>query len=198
MITKSNQLNTQVTHSEDALIDSGADTTCLGPAFHIISTTDCFVNMIGYDNDMVKNNLQIGDGITLATNDSGNKVLLWFNEGIIHPEGKSILSVNQMREHYVEVNDIAKRYGGQQNLKVIEGDTLPLKYKDSLLWLKIEYPQDDDFTKYPIIEMTTDVPWDPSASGTHALHSMIKMEDVDYEKLRKCLAWKPIEVIKKP
>ena len=70
MITKSNQLNSQVTHSEDALIDSGADTTCLGPAFHIISTTDRFVNMIGYDNDMVKNNLQIGDGITLATNDS--------------------------------------------------------------------------------------------------------------------------------
>ena len=52
---------------ENALIDSGADTTCLGPAFRIIGTTDRKVDITGCDDQMVKYDLTVGDGITLAT-----------------------------------------------------------------------------------------------------------------------------------
>ena len=92
---------------EKALVDSGADTCCLGPAFRIMSTTNRVVNVYGYDKSMVKKDLPIGEGITLATCANGEKMLLWFNEGIIHEDGKTILSVNQMRNHQVEVNDVA-------------------------------------------------------------------------------------------
>ena len=70
--------------TENALIDFGTDTTCLGPAFKVISTTNRTVNVIGYDDTMVKHDLQVGDGITLATNDQGQNVLLCFNEAIIN------------------------------------------------------------------------------------------------------------------
>ena len=119
------QVNGDDAHSEEkeerALIDSGADTCCMGPAFRIIATTDRTVNVYGYDKSMVKKDLPIGEGITLATNKEGEKVLLRYNKGIINKDGKSILSVNQVRNHQVEVNNTAKIHGGKQNLCTMEG-----------------------------------------------------------------------------
>ena len=97
----------------------------MGPAFKIIATTERTVNVYGYDKTMVKKDLPIGEGITLATNEEGEKVLLRYNKGIINKGGKSILSVNQMRNHQVQVNDTAKVHGGEQSLNTMEGHVLP-------------------------------------------------------------------------
>ncbi len=114
------------TNEELALVDSGTDTTCLGPAFRIIATTDRTANLVGFDDDMIKEDLYIGDGITLATTENGEKVLLRFNEGIIHQKGKSIFSIDQMRSFGIQVNDTAKVYDGKQNLVTHEDEVLPL------------------------------------------------------------------------
>ena len=72
------------------LIDTGADTCVMGPAFCIISTTSRFVDMIGAEPGMVCKDLEIGTGVTLATNTDGDRVILRFNETIINDKtGKS-------------------------------------------------------------------------------------------------------------
>ena len=76
---------------EDALIDSGADTTCFGPAFRVINTSPRTVNIVGYDDAISSSSLKIGDAVTTAVTSDGQRMLLRFNEGIINPTHKSIL-----------------------------------------------------------------------------------------------------------
>ena len=180
------------------LIDTGADTCVLGPAFRIISSTDRTVDMVGAQADMIRENLVIGSGVTLATLENGENVILRFNESLINDKiGKSILGVNQVRHHQHEVNETAEYFGGQQNIVTLEEKTIPLKFQDSMTWLKISYPSDEDLTSLPIIEMTSDVPWDPSLTGQRPIAPMTKKKPPDYEQYRKCLGWKPEQVIKK-
>ena len=99
------------TTTEDVLVDGGADTTVLGPAFKIIASTNRSVNIEGYDNSKVTYDLQIGEGITLAHDMHGHKVLLRFNESIIHDTGQSILGANHMRYHQIKVDDVTTIFG---------------------------------------------------------------------------------------
>jgi len=193
-----NATKTSKNKEENALIDSGADTTCLGPAFRIIGTTDRKVDITGCDDQMVKYDLTVGDGITLATTENGEKVLLLFNEGIVNEEGRSIIAVNQMREHGIEVNDIAKKYSGKQNIQVEEDLSIPLEYSKALTWINISYPTDDDMQNYPIIEMTSDIPWEPSDDSSEYIMKVTKKpKEPDLKRLRQCLGWKPVEVVEK-
>ena len=66
-----------------------------------------------------------------------------------------------------------------------------------MTWLKISYPSDEDLTSLPIIEMTSDVPWNPSLTGQRPIAPMTKKKPPDYEQYKKCLGWKPEQVIKK-
>ncbi len=183
---------------EKALIDSGADTCCMGPAFKITSTTNRSVNVYGYDKSMVKKDLVIGEGITLATNANGDNVLLRVNEGIIHQDGKSILSVNQMRNYQVKVNDIAKVHGGHQNLTTLDGHEFLLEYDQSLMWIDLKHPSEDDLDKYPIVDITSDIQWNPSNTPEVIATAIIKEEKAaDIDKIKPCLGWKPMEVIEK-
>ena len=150
---------------EEVLIDSGADTSCLGPAFRVIATTDRVVDIVGYDDSKAAVDLPVGDGITLATNAEGEKVLLRVNEAIINANCKSILSVDQMRHYDIDVNEKPRRYGGQQNLVTLEEQVIPLQYRESLVWLRIERPTKEDMALYPIIQLTSDQPWDPGNQG---------------------------------
>ena len=185
---------------EEVLIDSGADTSCLGPAFRVIATTDRIVDIVGYDENKVAVDLPIGDGVTLATNAEGEKVLLRVNEAIINANCKSILSVDQMRHYDIDVNEKPKRYGGKQNLVTLEEQELPLRYKESLVWLKIERPSKEDLTSYPIIQLTSDQPWDPGNQCDDeraANPTRMRPKPPEVERIRQCLGWKPHEVVEK-
>ena len=180
------------------LVDTGADTCVLGPAFKIISSTDRKVDMVGAQSDMVREDLVIGSGVTLATLENGKHVILRFNESLINnKEGKSIIGVNQVRHYQHEINERAKIYGGLQNIVTLDEDVIPLVFHQSMTWLNISYPTDEDLTKYPIIEMTSDVPWDPSQSGERPIAPMTKKKPPDLQQFRRCLGWKPEKVIKK-
>ena len=57
---------------EDVLIDSGADTGCLGKAFKIVNEDSLrTINVYGCRDEFVTKGLKIGDGITLASDPSG-------------------------------------------------------------------------------------------------------------------------------
>ncbi len=199
-ITKNVQEHDQdkIGTGELALIDTGADTCVMGPAFKIISETGCYVDMVGAEPGMIKEDLQLGTGLTLATLSNGEHVILCFNESIINDKsGKSILSVNQMRHHQNEVNEKPKVFGGLQNIVMLDDDELPLTYKHALTWLDISYPTEEDLDKYHIIEVTSDMPWDPNDAGKRPITPMTKKKPPDIEELRPCLGWKPEQVVRK-
>ena len=180
--------------AEDALVDSGADTGSLGKAFKILNQDDMRkINVYGCRAEFVAKGLRIGDGITLATDKDNNKILIRYNEGIIDPNGKSILSVAQMRNYQVGVEDKPCCYGGRQMLETLEEVHLPLMMKGGLAHLTIQFPTQDDLETYPTIELTSDLPWDPddceiySASNRNVLELRTKKEEIDLEKVHPCL-----------
>ena len=183
---------------EKALIDSGADTCVLGPAFRIVSTTDKVIDIVGAQADMISKDLHIGTGVTLATTENGEKMILRFNQSIINNKnGKSILSMNQMRDYCTDVNEMPKIYGSKQNLDTLDNHTFPLQYKQALTWLEIEYPADEDMEKLPIIEMTSELEWDPDEAGRRPIAPVTKKQPPDIEHFRECLGWKPLKVVEK-
>ena len=147
---------------------------------------------------MISKDLHIGTGVTLATTENGEKMILRFNQSIINNKnGKSILSMNQMRDYRTEVNETPKIYGGKQNLVTLDDHTFPLQYKQALTWLEIEYPTDEDMENYPIIEMTSELEWDPDKAGRHPIAPVTKKKPPDIEHFHECLGWKPLKVVEK-
>jgi hypothetical protein len=99
---------------EYGYIDSGSDTFGIGGKCWVIDTlTDRKVEIAGYDNKAtVKSNIPIGSAITAVDLPTGETILLRANEATIMGEdANTFFSVTQMREHGVEVHDIAKRHG---------------------------------------------------------------------------------------
>ena len=84
----------------------------------------------------------------------------------------------------------------------MEDVNFPLMIKGGLENLTIQYPTIKDLTDYPVIEITSDLPWDPEQGGNEKAPRNIKKyttdhDALDLEELQPCLGWKPTEVIKK-
>ena len=92
-------------------------------------------------------------------------------------------------------------YGGKQQLETLEGVVLPLNMKGGLAHLTIQYPTDDDIASYPMIEITSDIPWNPEGledENSRMIHELkIKQEGPNLDLLGPCLGWKPTEIVKK-
>eukprot|EP00957_Ditylum_brightwellii_P079292 6029461-Ditylum_brightwellii.AAC.1 len=59
------KLHTQRSKSTGMLwIDSGTNVSAMGHPFRMIQETGCFANMMGFANNLVKNNVPIGSGLT--------------------------------------------------------------------------------------------------------------------------------------
>ena len=187
---------------EDALLGSGADTGCLGMAFKIMNKDSLrTINVYGCRDEFVTKGLKIGDGITLASDPSGEKFILRYNEGIIDPDGKSIFSVAQLRNHRIDVEDKPKVYGEKQQLETLEGVILPLNIKGGLAHLTIQYPTDADIQSYPMIEITSDLPWSPEgldSEGDRFIQEVkVEQEGPNLELISPCLGWEPVEIVKR-
>ena len=73
-----------------------------------------------------------------------------------------------------------------------------LTYNQSLVWINLQKPTDDELDMYPIIEMTSDIKWNPSDDINTTTNNIInKEEPPDIEKVISCLGWKPNEVVEK-
>ena len=86
----------------------------------------------------------------------------------------------------------------KQNLITIDDAEFPLEYDQSLMWIQLQYPTDEDIDEYPIIDMTSDMQWNPSdAPDVTVAATNIKEKPPDIDKIRPCLGWTPKEVIEK-
>ena len=89
------------------------------------------------------------------------KYILVINEGISIPENDvSLLSIIQIREHGIEVDDKAKRHGGSQSI-IADGLKIEFKLKNGLLVKSFKYPTEEELNTLQHIVLTLDLPWDP-------------------------------------
>jgi hypothetical protein len=79
--------------------DNGTNISIMGSTFRVTEKTSRFVNMVGFADDLEKNNVPICSGVSTYTQD-GKKYLLGLHESPHLPENAhSLLSVHQAREH---------------------------------------------------------------------------------------------------
>eukprot|EP00957_Ditylum_brightwellii_P059639 4527127-Ditylum_brightwellii.AAC.1 len=90
----------------------------MGHPFRMIEETEHFANMTGFANDLVKNNVPIGSGLTKCVDErNGLEFLLGLHEApYLESNEGSLLSTNQTREAGVWLSDVLRRHGGDQRL----------------------------------------------------------------------------------
>ena len=196
------------------LIDSGADTSMIGPEFYIEEQHDHRrVTIEGFGGpDHTVRNMRIGNGIT-AVDLPDMTILVRVNEAVISPY-KTIISTNQVRSWGHKVDDVPIRYGGKQAIYLDQEDIqIPLKYIGALMYMPIRKPTRKELNEGHIFDLTDGLEWNPRQNesdeglsivkqpGEHGntVHckALTKPDLPDMDQLRRCLGWKPTEVIKK-
>ena len=95
------------------LADGGADTIVCGVGWMQQSTTARTATIKGFSDDHTKTEIPIGTAISATTTSTGSTILLQANEALQMPQNQyTILSALQLREHGVQVHDVARRHGG--------------------------------------------------------------------------------------
>lgn len=160
----------------NATVDGGAD-TCLDEDGHIfLEYTEKIANVVGFDDNCTKTNLHIGTSVTVVTTSDGNDILLLKNESIDHTsQPNSMLNVNQVRAHGVDIDDCPSIYTipgrqGRQSMIVGEEDDgheviVPFSYTNNLVTYPVRKPSEYELENLPVYILTSDQPWDPTAQS---------------------------------
>ena len=160
----------QAKHKGTLWVDSGTNVSAMGRCFKMIEETGRFANMTGFANDLVKNDVPIGSGLTKCVDKkNGFEFLLGLHESpyLENNEG-SLLSTNQSREAGIWLADVLRRHGGDQRLVApVEGREemldIELDVKDGLLAIDCAYPTEKELRELPRVWLTdNEVPWDPA------------------------------------
>ena len=163
-------------HTDDHIyrvtVDGGAD-TCLDGRGHIfLEYTERLANVVGFDDDVTKQNLHIGTSITVVTTSSGDDILLLKNESIDHTsQANSMLSVNQVRAHGIDLDDCPSRFkvdgrkGRQSMIVDDDGDhepwEIPFDFDNNLISYNVREPTSEEVDTLPMVMITSDQQWDP-------------------------------------
>lgn len=169
---------------EVAYIDSACDTCSIGGQAWVLDTkTERKVQIAGYDNShTIRDNVEIGSAITAVDLPSGETVLLRVNEATLLGEhANSLLSVVQLREANVIVEDTPKRHGGRSYIRV-EGYVIPLTLQGGMITMKIRTPSELELNTCEMVELTSDQEWHPESLtddeiNEHDYNSLINTDD---------------------
>ena len=165
-------------------MDGCADTSVLNTGteghFVEVSRTLRTVTLVGFHNDLKKNSIPIGSGVTAVDLPSG-PILLQVNEApLVEGDGNSLLSTPQAREYSVKIDDVARRHGGLQRIQV-EDRIIPLKFQQSLLYVPIRCPTEWELSKLPRLHLTSDQPWDPASLNDETAGNVVYPDPPDEE-----------------
>ena len=152
-------------HEKLVILDDGADTSVVGHGWEVV-TTHPFrkAHVIGFDHKVaVKRNLDIVTAC-IVVEVNGESILLQINEAVCNPTSEhSLLSEYQLRDFGIQVNSIAKRHGGDQNLMANDQE-IPCGVKNCLIYFKCQTLTDKELEKLtPIVLLQGEVPWNSRA-----------------------------------
>ena len=148
-------------HTNQQLVDRGANGGLAGSDMHVIHKTHRKINIQGIDNHEVTGL----DVVTAATllNTSQGKVIGIFNEYAYLGKGSSIHSSGQLEWFKTNVDEKSVKVGGTQLITTLDGYSVPLLIKDGLAYAtSLGRPTDQDMDTYPHVFFTSPDEWDPS------------------------------------
>jgi hypothetical protein len=156
------QIKTDPTY-DYAFVDTACDTCGLGRSAWVLDTmTERKVQVAGYDHqDTAKDNVPIGSGITAIDLPDGETILLTVNEAtILGNAAHLLLSVIQLRENGIEVDDKPRRHGGTSCM-MVEDYVIPFVLIEGMVSLKIRKPTSHELDTCELVELTGEMPWHP-------------------------------------
>ena len=148
-------------HTNQQLVDRGANGGFAGSDMRVIHKTHCKINIQGIDNHEVTGL----DVVTAATllNTSRGKVIGIFNEYAYLGKGSSIHSSGQLEWLKTNVDEKSVKVGGTQLITTLDGYSVPLLIKAGLAYAtSLGKPTDQDNDTYPHVFFTSPDEWDPS------------------------------------
>ena len=148
-------------HTNNQLVDRGANGGLAGSDMHVIYKTHHKINISGIDNYEVTGL----DVVTAATllNTSLGKVIGIFNEYAYLGKGSSIHSSGQLEWFKTHVDEKSIKVGGTQLITTLDGYSVPLLIRDGLAYAtSLGRPTDRDMDTYPHVFFTSPDEWDPS------------------------------------
>ena len=134
-------------HTNQQLVDRGANGGLAGSDMHVIHKTHRKINIQGIDNHEVTGL----DVVTAATllNTSQGKVIGIFNEYACLGKGSSIHSSGQLEWFKTNVDEKSVKVGGTQLVTTLDGYSVPLLIKDGLAYAtSLGRPTDQDMDTY--------------------------------------------------
>ena len=148
-------------HTNQQLVDRGANGGRAGSDMRVIHSTHCKINIQGIDNHEATGL----DVVTAATllNTSQRKVIGIFNEYAYLGKGPSIHSSGQLEWFKTNVDEKSIKVGGTQLITTLDEYSVPLLIKDGLAYATtLGRPTDQDMDTYPHVFFTSPDEWDPS------------------------------------
>ena len=148
-------------HTNQQLVDRGANGGLAGSDMHVIHRTYRKINIQGIDNHEVTGL----DVVTAATplNTSPRKVIGIFNEYTYLGKGSSIHSSGQPEWFKTNVDEKSVKVGGTQLITTLDGYSVPLLIKDGLAYAtSLGRPTAQDMDTYPHVFFSSPDEWDPS------------------------------------
>ncbi len=108
----------------------------------------------GFSDDLTKQNIPIVTvvlALTAMDLSDNITIIIQVNKSIYLPNNKyTVVSTIKMRESQIQVNDLAKQYGGLLNITADDYE-LPLTLETRLLHLPVRKPTDKNLLKLRII-----------------------------------------------
>ena len=148
-------------HTNQQLVDRGANGGLAGSYMHVIHRTYRKINIQGIDNHEVTG-LDVVSAATLL-NTSQEKVIGIFNEYAYLGKGSFIHSSGQLEGFKTNVDEKSVKGGGTQLITTLDGYSVPLLIKDGLAYAtSLGRPTDQDMDTYPHVFFTSPDEWDPS------------------------------------
>ena len=158
-------------HTNQQLVDRGANGGLAGSDMHVIHKTHRKINIQGIDNHEVTGL----DVVTAATllNTSQGKVIGIFNEYAHLAKGSSIHSSGQLEWFKTNVDEKSVKVGGTQLITTLDGYSVPLLIKDGLAYAtSLGRPTGQDMDTYPHVFFTSPDEGTPQ-SLTMILHTLM-------------------------
>ena len=153
----------EILHDGYSPIDGGADTIFCGNDTCYTEEFDEHrkVEVVNCHGTVERPPYNVGTNLTVTETVDGERILLRMHETICG-DGKTLFSANHIRAAGHIVDDVPKKFGGKQRIKLFDGPTIPLHYKNALVQLKSSHPTADELATLPVYDLTIDVPWNPT------------------------------------
>ena len=113
--------------------------------------------------------LEVVDAVIVLTMSDGSKLILQMNQSLLDScptQYESLLQPHQCRAHGVRIDDCPIQHrtidgnNGTQSIRIMDR-IIPLQFDGLKCYMKITKPTSHDVSKYPRVELTSPLPYNP-------------------------------------